>query len=84
VQLEAPVREQWQEADSAPVTRTPADQIRWSQVFDDPVLSKLIETAVERNYNLKIAVLRVLEARAQPGTAVGVCRGRTVSENAPT
>jgi NodT family efflux transporter outer membrane factor (OMF) lipoprotein len=71
VQPKAPVPEQWQEADSAAVTRKPAEQIRWWEVFDDPVLGKLIETAVESNYNLKIAGLRVLEARAQLGIAVG-------------
>jgi NodT family efflux transporter outer membrane factor (OMF) lipoprotein len=71
VRPKAPVPEQWQEADSAAVTRKPAEQIRWWEVFDDPVLGKLVETAVESNYNLKIAGLRVLEARAQLGIAVG-------------
>jgi NodT family efflux transporter outer membrane factor (OMF) lipoprotein len=71
VQPKAPVPEQWQEAGGAAVTRKPAEQIRWWEVFGDPVLGKLIETAVESNYSLKIAGLRVLEARAQLGIAVG-------------
>jgi outer membrane protein TolC len=71
VRPKAPVPEQWQEADSAVVTRKPAEQIRWWDGFGDPVLANLIETAVESNYSLKIAGLRVLEARAQLGIAVG-------------
>ena len=71
VQPEAPVLEQWQEADGAVLTRTPAEQIRWWEAFGDPVLSKLIEIAYQNNYSLKIAGLRVLEARAQLGIAVG-------------
>jgi outer membrane protein TolC len=71
VQPKAPVPEQWQEADSAVVTRKPAEQIRWWEIFGDPVLSKLIELVYHNNYSLKIAGLRVLEARAQLGIAVG-------------
>ena len=71
VQPKAPVLEQWQEADTAVVTRKPAEQIRWWEGFGDPVLGKLIEIAYRNNYNLKIAGLRVLEARAQLGVAVG-------------
>ena len=71
VQPKAPVLEQWQEADSAVLTRKPAEQIRWWEAFGDPVLGRLIEIAYQNNYNLKIAGLRVLEARAQLGIAVG-------------
>jgi len=68
---EAPVLAQWQEADSKVVTRNPAEQIRWWDVFGDPALNELIEIAYQDNYSLKIAGLRVLEARAQLGIAVG-------------
>ena len=68
----APVLAQWQEADGAVVTQTPAEQIRWWEGFGDPVLGKLIETAYRNNYNLKIAGLRVLEARAQLGDRRGL------------
>ena len=67
----APVLEQWREADSAVVTRKPAEQIRWWDAFGDPVLGNLVDIAYRNNYNLKIAGLRVLEARAQLGIAVG-------------
>jgi NodT family efflux transporter outer membrane factor (OMF) lipoprotein len=68
---EAPVPEKWQEADSALVTQKPAERIRWWEAFHDPVLGNLIEIAYRNNYSLKIAGLRVLEARAQLGIAVG-------------
>ena len=71
VQPQAPVLAQWQEADNAVVTRKPAEQIRWWDAFGDPVLGNLVDIAYRNNYNLKIAGLRVLEARAQLGIAVG-------------
>lgn len=71
VQPKARVPDKWQEADSAVDTQKSAEQIRWWESFGDPVLGKLIETAYQNNYNLKIAGLRVLEARAQLGIAVG-------------
>ena len=71
VKPKAPVLEQWQEADGVVLTRQPMEQIKWWDVFRDPVLSKLVEIACQDNYNLKIAGLRVLEARAQLGIAVG-------------
>jgi len=65
----APVPAQWQEGDSAVVTPQPAEQIRWWDVFRDPILGKLIEIAYQNNYSLKVAGLKVLEARAQLGVA---------------
>jgi NodT family efflux transporter outer membrane factor (OMF) lipoprotein len=41
----------------------------WWQVFDDPVLNKLIELAKTENPSLRIAGLRILESRAQLGIA---------------
>ena len=67
----APVPQQWQERDAAMFALQPAERIRWWEAFGDPVLSRLIETAYENNYSLKIAGLRVLEARAQLGIAIG-------------
>ena len=68
----APVLAKWEDADAAVVTRGPAEQIQCWEAFHDPVLSRLIEIATRNNYNLKIAGLRVLEARAQLGIAVGM------------
>lgn len=42
---------------------------KWWAVFQDPVLQKLIHTAIQQNYDLRIAASRVLEAQAQVGLA---------------
>lgn len=39
----------------------------WWEVFEDPELQALIRQASERNYDLRVAVARVLEARARLG-----------------
>jgi outer membrane protein, multidrug efflux system len=39
----------------------------WWEVFQDPVLQQLIRTALEQNYDLRIAASRVLQAQAQLG-----------------
>jgi outer membrane protein, multidrug efflux system len=38
---------------------------RWWQVFQDPVLQQLIRTALEQNYDVRIAATRVLQAQSQ-------------------
>jgi multidrug efflux system outer membrane protein len=40
---------------------------KWQEVFQDPVLKELIRTAIEQNYDLRIAASRVLQAQAQLG-----------------
>lgn len=67
----APVSPHWQAADGTMLTSAPARTVEWWHVFKDPVLEELIQAAYHNNYNLKIAGLRVLEARAQLGEAVG-------------
>jgi outer membrane protein, multidrug efflux system len=44
--------------------------LAWWQMFDDPALQGLIRTALANNYDVRLAVARVAEARA----AVGVSR----------
>jgi multidrug efflux system outer membrane protein len=39
----------------------------WWQVYQDPVLEQLIHTALQQNYDVRIAAARVLEAQAQVG-----------------
>ena len=46
------------------------DLQRWWQVFGDPVLDRLIADADANNSDLRIAGLRVMEARAQLGIAL--------------
>src|ERR1700722_18341256 len=40
---------------------------QWWQVYQDPVLTQLIHSAIEQNYDLRITAARVLEAQAQVG-----------------
>lgn len=40
---------------------------QWWQVYQDPVLTQLIHTAIAQNYDLRIAAARVLEAQSQVG-----------------
>ncbi len=55
-------------ADATPPAdpRSLADQ-KWSEVFQDEQLQHLIRTALEQNYDVRIAASRVLQARAQLG-----------------
>jgi multidrug efflux system outer membrane protein len=53
-------------ASGAPSSQSLADA-RWFDVFGDPVLRSLIEEALAKNYDLRIAVARVEEARARYG-----------------
>ncbi len=53
----------------APEQQAAADLNFWWQLFDDPVLNDLIETARKENLSLQTAGLRILEARAALGIA---------------
>ncbi len=44
---------------------------QWWANFNDPVLDRLVETAYQQNLPLQISGLRILEARAQLGIAIG-------------
>ena len=43
----------------------------WWQNFNDPILTKLIQTGYQNNLSVQVAGLRVLQARAQLAAAVG-------------
>jgi len=51
-------------------TQSPADSAWWT-AFHDTTLTRLVETAFGQNLQLQIAGLRIYEARAQLGIAVG-------------
>lgn len=56
----------------ASATAAPADPAsladqKWSEVFQDKELQELIRTALERNYDVRIAATRILQAEAQLG-----------------
>jgi multidrug efflux system outer membrane protein len=40
---------------------------KWWDVFQDPVLQQLIRTALQQNYDVRVAAARVLQAQAQLG-----------------
>ncbi len=60
----APVPEQWPNGQAGQ-----AAALRWQTAFPDPRLQGLIAAALEHNRDLRIAVARVEEARAQYGIA---------------
>ena len=72
VKPDAEVEPGWMEKENPRIKSEPADFSDWWKVFNDPVLNGLIETAYQQNLNLQIAGLRILEARAQLGVAVGL------------
>ena len=53
---------------AAPAQAEPSigDQ-KWSTIFQDPVLQRLVAEALENNLDLRVAAQRVLEAQAQAG-----------------
>ncbi len=62
---------EWIEEDDPKIKSEPADFGTWWNVFNDPVLDDLVESAYEQNLPLRIAGIRILEARAVLGIAVG-------------
>ncbi|MGB7228279.1 MAG: efflux transporter outer membrane subunit [Candidatus Acidiferrales bacterium] len=57
-------------AQTAPTPAAPPSSLgneNWWQVYQDPVLVQLIHTALQQNYNVRIAATNVLEAQAQLG-----------------
>ncbi|ELF6204783.1 TPA: efflux transporter outer membrane subunit [Pseudomonas putida] len=73
----APVPQHWQASllDGADATRAEHNQ-PWRSYFTDPVLQRLIETALENNRDLRTAILRVEESRA----AFAIQRGERFPE----
>ncbi len=67
----ADVSKEWVEAKEERVKTGPPDYKNWWQVFDDPALDNLIQTAYEQNLPLRIAGVRVFEARALLGITIG-------------
>ena len=70
VRPDADVNSSW--LDSSPALQDEPAEIReWWTVFDDPVLTSLLHEAYEQNLSLRAAGLRVIQARAVRGIAVG-------------
>ncbi len=81
VKPDAPVAPDWKVRSSASVEakasaagQDEADAIdygAWWKTFNDPILDQLIESAYRENRNLRIAGIRVLQAQARRGVAIG-------------
>jgi len=71
VQPEADAGNEWHTAAREEFQFESQDLVEWWQVFDDPVLTNLVELARQENNNIRIAGLRVIEARAILGIATG-------------
>jgi NodT family efflux transporter outer membrane factor (OMF) lipoprotein len=94
VKPDAQVEEEWLQQQNPRIKSETLDDSQWWVAFDDPVLDNLIEIASRQNLDLQNAGLRILEARAQLGIAVGSQYPQTqqisgeasanqLSENAP-
>jgi NodT family efflux transporter outer membrane factor (OMF) lipoprotein len=71
VKPEAPLLDEWMEMQASGLSAGQTDYSSWWRVFDDPVLDNLVEKAYQQNLSLQIAGIRIYEARAQLGIAVG-------------
>jgi NodT family efflux transporter outer membrane factor (OMF) lipoprotein len=67
----APVARNWIEASDTSVAKGDDEYRNWWAVFNDPILIQLINLAYQQNLTLRTAGVRVLEARAQLGIAIG-------------
>ena len=68
---DADINPQWELYESQLISAATPQSTEWWQTFSDPVLNELINKAYAQNLSLEAAGLRVLEARAQLGIAVG-------------
>ena len=68
---EAPVTNEWTETAQDNIKSDSADFSDWWTSFNDPALDLLIENAYQQNLPLQVAGIRILEARARLGIAVG-------------
>ncbi len=65
------LNENWLESKDAGLKAESEDHQTWWKTFNDPTLDWVVETAYRENLNLRIAGVRVLEARAQLGIVTG-------------
>ena len=65
------IADKWMEEGNKSMDSSAAEHRDWWTVFNDPVLSDFIQLAYQRNLTLQSAGVRVLEARARLGLAIG-------------
>ncbi len=65
------IEDEWIEKEPSQIKTESGDYSSWWEVFQDPVLDRLIDMAYEQNLTLRMAGLKILEARARLGIATG-------------
>ena len=65
------VADKWLEQGNKSVDSTASEHRDWWAAFNDPRLTRLIQLAYQQNLTLRTAGVRVLEARARLGIAIG-------------
>lgn len=71
VRPDVALSQRWIDAGDSRVSSEASDYREWWKTFKDPVLDRLINDAYRGNLSLRIAGVRVLEAKAQLGVAAG-------------
>ncbi|MHC4970584.1 MAG: TolC family protein, partial [Planctomycetota bacterium] len=71
VRPDADVNQSWLQTEDPRVKTDQAYEIEWWKTFNDPVLDSLVEEAYAQNLTLRQAAVRVLQAMAERGIAVG-------------
>ena len=66
---QTPLPDTWVGPLPPPATSAEQDLAHWWTVFDDPMLTSLVERAVQTNLDLQLAEARVRQARAARGVA---------------
>ncbi|MGD8962763.1 MAG: efflux transporter outer membrane subunit [Desulfobacterales bacterium] len=66
-----PEPQEWLESTDSKIESKAADFSAWWTVFNDPVLNALVQSAYQQNLTLQATGIRILEARAQLGIAIG-------------
>ena len=67
----ASIATKWEDASNPAVDTSRLEYADWWSVFNDPVLTRLVGIAYAQNLTLRTAGVRVLQARAQLGVAIG-------------
>jgi NodT family efflux transporter outer membrane factor (OMF) lipoprotein len=67
----APEPQEWLDSTDPKIESKAADFSTWWTGFNDPILNTLVESAYQQNLSLQVAGIRILEARAQLGIAIG-------------
>lgn len=68
---EAKTAENWIDAGNPNINDAAPNDAAWWETLNDPVLSTLVHAAYRQNLTLRVAGMRIMEARAQRNIAVG-------------